>query len=61
MRESKPPESKPGLQRPKPSPSPGLPEAFIKANQGPVRACGEIALPVWDCFGGPISEPPAKK
>ncbi len=23
-------------------------------------ACGEIALPVWDSFGGPKNEPPRK-
>lgn len=38
----------PAKKEPKPSIGSPLPEAFIKANEGPVAACGEIALPVWD-------------
>ncbi|HSB46682.1 MAG TPA: hypothetical protein VLD37_01610 [Candidatus Bilamarchaeum sp.] len=52
--------SKPGLKTEAPKgPKQPLPEAFVKA-QRPERACGEITLPVFDLYGGPVSEPPKK-
>ena len=33
-----------------------LPEAFIKAHEGPKVACGELAFEVWESFDLPRKE-----
>ncbi len=49
---SRPTESKPGLREPKPTVDIKTPVPFVRE-----AACGEIALPVWETHGGPVSEP----
>ncbi len=63
MNGRKPLDSKPGLRDPKRETGNSKPavESWPPVPRVIEKACGEIALPVWDCFGGPVCEPPAKK